>query len=87
MIMGESITAEIFIKKDCCLCNDAKVVLDKVPRWFSVKDDGYRSRPDGALSKKNPVVMLNGEESFVYKVYEITLCKKIEKILSGINAS
>ena len=31
--------------------------------------------------EKIPVVLINGKENFVYKVHEITLRKKLEKLI------
>ena len=89
--MAESITVEIFTKKDSSLGDEAKAILDKVLHEFSVqlKVTNIENNPNlmARYPEKIPMVTLNGEESFVYKAHEITLRKKIEKILSGINAS
>lgn len=33
--------------------------------------------------EKIPVVLINGEESFVHKVHPVTLRKKLEKVLNN----
>ncbi len=80
------ITIEILTKKDCPLCDTAKEIVERVLPDFPVQlkmtdiesDDGLFA----TYHEKIPVVRINGEESFVYKVHEITLRKKLEKILN-----
>ena len=79
------ITIEILTKKDCSLCDTAKAVVEKVLPEFpaQLKMTDIESSADllATYKEKIPVVRINGEESFVYKVHEITLRKKLEKIL------
>lgn len=79
------IEIEILTKNDCCLCDDAKAIIEKVLPDFpaSLKMTDIESNPDLFENYKEriPVVRLNGKESFVYKVHEITLRKKLEKLI------
>jgi len=79
------ITVEIMTKKDCCLCDDAKEIIEQVlaeiPAELKLTD--IESDPElfERYQEKIPVVLINGEESFAHKVHPITLRKKLEKIL------
>ena len=80
-----TISIEIITKKDCCLCGDVKAIVERVlsdyPATLILTD--IESDPDFFESYKEriPVVRINGEESFVYKAHEITLRKKLDKIM------
>ena len=79
------IQIEILTKKDCCLCDDAKEIIEKVLPDFSASLTTTDIESDPILfetyKERIPVVRLNGEESFVYKVHEVTLRKKLEKLI------
>jgi len=78
------IQIEIMTKADCCLCDEAKEVIDQVIPDFQVELKLTDIESDPTLfetyKEKIPVVLINGVESFVYKVHPITLRKKLEKI-------
>ncbi len=78
------ITIEIMTKKDCPLCDTAKAVVEKVARDFRAKIILTDIESDPELfarhKEKIPVVLINEKESFVFKVHEITLRKKLAKI-------
>ena len=77
----------VMTKKDCCLCDDAKEIIEQViaeiPAELKMTD--IESDPElfERYKEKIPVVLINGEESFVYKVHPITLRKKLEKLLES----
>lgn len=79
------ITIEVMTKKDCCLCDDAKEVIEQVivemPAELKMTD--IESDPEllERYKEKIPVVLINGEENFVYKIHPITLRKKLDKLL------
>lgn len=79
------ITIELMTKKDCRLCDTAKAVIAKVLPDFPARMVLTDIESDPELferyKEKIPVALINGKESFVYKVHEITLRKKLEKIL------
>ncbi len=83
--MCPMITIEIMTKKDCCLCDAAKKVVAEVLADFPAKMvlTDIESDPElfDRYKDKIPVALINGKESFTYKVHEITLRKKLEKIL------
>ena len=80
-----NISIEILTKKDCCLCDDAKAVVESVlldyPATLNLIDIESDSALLESYKERIPVVRINGEESFVYKAHEITLRKKLDKIL------
>tara|TARA_B100000686_G_scaffold347447_1_gene436167 strand:+ start:1030 stop:1287 length:258 start_codon:yes stop_codon:yes gene_type:complete len=83
-----NVSIQLLTRKDCCLCDEAKAVLKKVlPEFSSTSLTLTDIDSDPALvrkyGKKIPVIILNGKESFFYKVHPLTLRKKIEKILSS----
>ena len=80
-----TISIEILTKKDCCLCDEAKAVVERVlpdyPATLVLTDIESDSALFDAYKERIPVVRINGEESFVYKAHEITLRKKLDKIM------
>ena len=81
------ITIEVMTKQDCCLCDDAKEIIKQVIAEFpaELKMTDIESDPEllERYKEKIPVVLINGEESFVYKVHPVTLLKKLEKLLEN----
>ena len=79
------IQIEILTKKDCGLCDDAKEVVERVlpdfPATLKLIDIESNSDLFEKYKEKIPVVNINGKENFVYKVHEITLRKKLEKLI------
>ena len=81
------ILIEVMTKKDCCLCDDAKRIIEQViaevPAELKMTD--IESDPElfERYKEKIPVVLINGEESFMYKVHPVTLRKKLEKLLDS----
>ena len=80
-----TINIEILTKKDCCLCDDAKAVVERVlpdyPATLVLTDIESDSTLFDAYKERIPVVRINDEDSFVYKAHEITLRKKLDKIM------
>ncbi|PIQ99222.1 MAG: thioredoxin family protein [Nitrospinae bacterium CG11_big_fil_rev_8_21_14_0_20_45_15] len=80
------ITLEIFSKTDCSLCDIAKEIVDQTSKDFNcnVVLIDIESNPQlyEEYCEKIPVVKINGEQAFVYKVHPITLRKKLEQISS-----
>jgi hypothetical protein len=79
-----TISVEIMTKSDCCLCDIAKEIVSRVLKDYPASVDFTDIESDPKLferyKEKIPVVLINGEESFVYKVHETTLRKKLDKI-------
>ncbi len=74
-------------KADCCLCDDAKAVVEEVIPDYPVelKMVDIESDPDlfERYKEKIPVVLINGEEAFVYKAHPVTLRKKLDEIIKA----
>jgi len=85
--MPQTIAVEILTKKDCCLCDTAKAALDRVLPDYPVRLRVTDIESDPQLleryREKIPVVLIEGRESFVYKVHETTLRRKLDRILEG----
>ena len=83
--MKENILVEILTKQNCYLCDLAKQVLDRVlpdyPASLRVTDIETDPKLLQRYKEKIPVVMINGQESFVYNVHETMLRKKLDRIL------
>jgi len=81
------ITIEVMTKKDCCLCDEAKEIIQQaiaeIPADLKMTDIESDPGLFERYQEKIPVVLINGEESFVHKVHPITLRKKLEKILES----
>ncbi len=81
------ITIEVLTKKDCSLCDDAKEIIEQViaelPAELKMTD--IESDPElfERYKEKIPVVLINGKESFLYKVHPVTLRKKLDKLLEA----
>lgn len=81
------ITIEVMTKKGCTLCDEAKEIIERVIAEIPAKLKMIDIETDPELferyQEKIPVVLINGEESFVYRVHPITLRKKLEKLLTN----
>lgn len=81
------ITIEVMTKKDCSLCDDAKKIIEQViaelPAELKMTDIESDLELFERYKEKIPVVLINGKESFVYKVHPITLRKKLDKLLEA----
>ena len=80
-----SISVEILTKKDCCLCDEAKAIIERVlldyPATLTLTDIESNPILFESYKERIPVVRINGKESFVYKAHEITLRKKLDKLI------
>ena len=80
------ITLEILTKQDCCLCDEAKIIIEHVLEDYAARliitDIESEDHLFDQYKERIPVLKINGKESFVFKVHEITLRKKLDKILS-----
>ena len=82
--MPDTIVIEILTKKDCCLCEEIKEVVNRVLSDYPAKLVMTDIESDPMLYEKFreriPVLRINGVESFVYKAHEITLRHKLDRI-------
>ena len=80
-----SIQIEILTKKDCCLCDDVKAIVESVLPDYPATLKMIDIESDPVLFKsykeRIPVVRINGEESFVFKAHATTLRKKLDQLV------
>jgi glutaredoxin len=79
------ITVEIFTKAECCLCEAAKTIINKVNKQipFLIREIDITS--DKALyerfKEEIPVIFINGKKSFKYTVSEKELRKRLRRLM------
>ena len=82
--MSATIVIEILTKRDCCLCDDIKEVVNRVLPDYPAKLVMTDIETDRGLYKKFkeriPILKINGIESFVYKANETTLRHKLDRL-------
>tara|TARA_B100000686_G_C16522835_1_gene828136 strand:+ start:445 stop:690 length:246 start_codon:yes stop_codon:yes gene_type:complete len=80
-----SIEIEIMTKRNCCLCDDAKEIVERVlldyPATLTLIDIESNTNLFKLYKERVPVLRINGIESFVFKTHEITLRKKLDKLI------
>ncbi|MDP6711504.1 MAG: glutaredoxin family protein [Nitrospinaceae bacterium] len=83
--MPDTIVIEILTKQDCCLCDDVKVIVQRVlpdyPAQLVMTDIESDPKLFEEFKEKIPVVRINGVESFIYKAHETTLRYKLDKLV------
>ena len=77
---------EIYSKPGCSLCDKAKSIIEKVKIQRPITISEIDISKDPILfekyKEKIPVIFINGKKSFVYKVHEVTLKKKLNALCS-----
>jgi hypothetical protein len=67
-------TVILYKKPDCCLCDEALEVIERVQRDhdFALEQVDIRSDPEllGRHGERIPVILVDGDEKFVYRVDE-----------------
>ncbi len=80
----EKIQIKVYSKEDCCLCDDVKNVLKKVQKDIPFETIEVDITKDPRLFEKYrdqiPVVFINGQKAFKYKVSEDGLKKKLKQL-------
>jgi glutaredoxin len=70
-------TVTLYKKPDCCLCDEALEVIERVRREHDFTLEKVDISSDPALldhhAERIPVVLVDGEEVFVYRVDEQAL--------------
>ena len=82
---------EVYAKKKCCLCDEAKKVIgrvrDEIP--FQMKEVDISSSAELArrFDGHVPTIFINGKKAFKFKVDEVEFKKRVRKeiIKSGIS--
>jgi len=72
----------LYTRAGCCLCDDAKRVLDAARRHAGFDLEELDIDADAALRQlyndEVPVIAINGRKAFKYRVTETELLKKLE---------
>jgi glutaredoxin len=81
------IVIEILSKDDCCLCDEAKKILDAVipdyPAKLVVIDIENDHKLMQLFGEKIPVIRVDGEEWFKFKVSENVLRLRLDDYLKN----
>jgi glutaredoxin len=83
-IMSKSIQIEMYSRPGCHLCDEAKIVIDRVQSRIPFSVHVINVETDPALEKaygdKIPVVLINGQLAFKYRVDEEELERRVKKL-------
>jgi glutaredoxin len=82
--MSDSIQVEIYSRPGCHLCGNAKGVIERVQlrypfslRLINIEDDPAL---EAAYGTEIPVIFINGNKAFKYRVDERDFEKKIKRL-------
>jgi glutaredoxin len=82
--MSETIQIDIYSRPGCHLCDEAKEVIERVRRRHSFEVSVINIEGDPALETaygtEIPVVFINGNKAFKYRVDESELEKKVKRL-------
>lgn len=82
--MPDTIQIDIYSRPRCHLCDDAKEVIERVRRRypFSVRIINIEDNPalEKAYGTEIPVIFINGNKAFKYRVDEAELEKKVKRL-------
>jgi hypothetical protein len=82
--MPIEIVIEILTKKDCCLCDEIKEIVNKVLPDYPAKLIITDIESDPVLYEKFkeriPILKINDIESFVFKAHETSLRRKLDQL-------
>ena len=70
----------LYGKPGCHLCDDARVVLERVGAPFAEVDITSDDELHAAYLERIPVITLDGEERFEYFVDEAALRRHLDKV-------
>ena len=74
---------EVYGKRDCCLCDEAKAVLLKVRRKipFDLHEIDIESAPGlyETYKERIPLVVINGRPAFKFRVDEAALRQRLAR--------
>jgi hypothetical protein len=82
--MSSEIVIEILTKKDCCLCDEIKEIVNKVlpdyPARLIITDIESDPILYENFKERIPILKINNMESFVYKAHETSLRRKLDQL-------
>ena len=84
MVMSDPIRVDIYSRPGCHLCDDAKDVIDRIrTRYpFALNVINVESDPEleAAYGTEIPVITINGNKAFKYRVDENEFEKKVNRL-------
>ena len=82
--MPIEIVIEILTKKDCCLCDEIKEIVNKVlpdyPARLIITDIESDPILHEKFKERIPTLKINNIESFIYKAHETSLRQKLDQL-------
>ena len=82
--MRDPIQIEVYSRPGCHLCDDAKTVIERVQGRFNFALRIINIETDPELEKaygeQIPVVFINGNKAFKYRVDEVELEEKVKRL-------
>ena len=85
--MPSDIQIDIYSRPGCHLCDEAKVIIDRVRKRYSFALRVINIEEDPALESaygtEIPIVFINGSKAFKYHVDERELERKVKRFWKG----
>lgn len=82
--MPETVSIEMYSRPQCHLCDEAKEVIERVRRqWpftFRVINIEEDPKLEQAYGLEVPVILINGNKAFKYRVDEADLIRKVRRL-------
>jgi glutaredoxin len=82
--MSDPIHVEIFTRPDCHLCDDAKAVIERVKQRYpfdlKITNIEKDSALEAAYGSEIPVITINGNKAFKYRVDETEFARKVKRL-------
>lgn len=76
-------TVEILSRPDCCLCDEAKKVIERVAAEYAIEvrvvDISGNSELEARYGHEIPVVFVGGRKAFKYRVDEAELRRRLSR--------
>ncbi len=77
------IRVEVYGKRDCCLCDEAKAILVKVRREvpFDLREVDIEFAPElyATYTERIPLIVINGRPAFKFRVDEEALRRRLAR--------
>lgn len=81
----------IYSKPNCCLCDEAKAVLERVRERipFELVEEDIRAHPDtfAAYRYDIPVVIIDGQQAFKLRLEEAEVEACLRRLLGGTSVA
>ena len=82
--MSDPIHIEIYTRPGCHLCEDAKEVIERVRRRYpftlTITNIETDSALEAAYGTEIPVITINGNKAFKYRVDELEFERKVKRL-------